>query len=225
MSPLSKAHRSKPGMTERFELFCLHKELCNAYTELNIPTVQRERFSEQAKDKAAGDDEAQMTDEGFCTALEYALPPTGGWGIGVDRLTMFLSDRNNIKEVLLFPAMRPDETDEKTMAVYTAAKQLAASARAEERKAHGGAGSIAAGAPVAAVAALPAPLRALDAKLALTGTHFVAGTRPGKEDGEAFKEVAAAVAAGTSLAVAPSLRRWYELVSLFTPEVRATWGH
>ena len=71
--------------------------------------VQRERFEQQAKDKKAGDDEAQCVDENFCTALEYGLPPTGGWGMGIDRLTMFLTDSNNIKEVLLFPAMKPDD--------------------------------------------------------------------------------------------------------------------
>ncbi|GJQ69873.1 Aats-lys [Trypoxylus dichotomus] len=109
MSPLAKWHRSVPGLTERFELFVMKKEVCNAYTELNDPLVQRERFEQQAKDKAAGDDEAQLVDETFCTALEYGLPPTGGWGIGIDRLTMFLTDNNNIKEVLLFPAMKPDD--------------------------------------------------------------------------------------------------------------------
>lgn len=109
MSPLAKWHRSIPGLTERFELFVMKKEICNAYTELNDPIVQRERFMQQAKDKAAGDDEAMYVDENFCTALEYGLPPTGGFGLGVDRLTMFLTDNNNIKEVLLFPAMKPEE--------------------------------------------------------------------------------------------------------------------
>ncbi|KAL3283608.1 hypothetical protein HHI36_006746 [Cryptolaemus montrouzieri] len=109
MSPLAKYHRSLPGLTERFELFVAKKEICNAYTELNDPMVQRERFEEQAKQKAAGDDEVQLVDENFCTALEYGLPPTGGWGLGVDRLTMFLTDNNNIKEVLLFPMMKPDD--------------------------------------------------------------------------------------------------------------------
>lgn len=109
MSPLAKYHRSEPGLTERFELFVMKKEVCNAYTELNDPMVQRERFEQQASDKAAGDDEAQLIDENFCTALEYGLPPTGGWGLGIDRLTMFLTDSNNIKEVLLFPAMKPDD--------------------------------------------------------------------------------------------------------------------
>ena len=114
MSPLAKYHRSKPGLTERFELFVNTREVCNAYTELNNPHVQRERFASQASDREKGDDEAQLIDENFCTSLEYGLPPTGGWGMGVDRMTMFLSDHNNIKEVILFPAMKPkdEETSE-----------------------------------------------------------------------------------------------------------------
>ena len=103
MSPLAKKHRSIPGLCERFELFVATKEICNAYTELNDPFDQRDRFEQQAKDKAAGDDEAQMVDDNFITALEYGLPPTAGWGCGVDRIAMFLSDACNIKEVLLFP--------------------------------------------------------------------------------------------------------------------------
>ncbi|KAJ2489512.1 lysyl-tRNA synthetase [Coemansia sp. RSA 2050] len=109
MSPLAKYHRSIPGLCERFELFVATKEVCNAYTELNDPKVQRERFAQQAEDKAAGDDEAQLIDENFCTSLEYGLPPTGGWGMGIERLCMFLTDSQNIKEVLLFPAMKPEE--------------------------------------------------------------------------------------------------------------------
>nr|KAJ3415496.1 lysyl-tRNA synthetase [Polyrhizophydium stewartii] len=108
MSPLAKAHRAKAGLCERFECFVATKEICNAYTELNDPFDQRERFEQQAADKAAGDDEAQLVDETFCNALEYGLPPTGGWGMGIDRLTMFLTDSNNIKEVLPFPAMKPE---------------------------------------------------------------------------------------------------------------------
>jgi len=108
MSPLAKWHRSKPNLTERFELFVNGKEWCNAYTELNDPHRQRQLFEDQAKNKEKGDDEAQMVDQNFCTALEYGLPPTGGIGIGIDRLAMFLTDSNNIKEVLLFPAMRPE---------------------------------------------------------------------------------------------------------------------
>jgi lysyl-tRNA synthetase class 2 len=110
MSPLAKYHRTMTGQTERFELFINTKEVCNAYTELNNPHVQRQRFEQQAADKDLGDDEAQLIDEVFCTSLEYGLPPTGGWGMGIDRMCMFLSDSQNIKEVILFPAMKPDES-------------------------------------------------------------------------------------------------------------------
>lgn len=110
MSPLAKGHRSIAGLTERFEMFVMKKEVVNAYTELNDPLIQRERFEEQARNNKAGDAEAQLIDEDFCTALEYGLPPTGGCGIGIDRLTMFLTNSNDIKEVLLFPAVKPEET-------------------------------------------------------------------------------------------------------------------
>ncbi|EPQ56889.1 lysyl-tRNA synthetase [Gloeophyllum trabeum ATCC 11539] len=109
MSPLAKWHRSRPGLCERFEGFMCGKEFCNAYTELNDPFEQRARFEEQVRQKAQGDDEAQDIDETFIDALEHGLPPTGGWGIGIDRLVMFLTDSTNIKEVLLFPAMKPLE--------------------------------------------------------------------------------------------------------------------
>ncbi|OQD80285.1 hypothetical protein PENANT_c037G08106 [Penicillium antarcticum] len=111
MSPLAKGHRDTPGICERFEVFVTTKELLNAYTELNDPFDQRMRFEEQANQKAQGDDEAQMVDENFCQALEYGLPPTGGWGMGIDRLTMFLTDNYSIKEVLTFPMMKDDKPD------------------------------------------------------------------------------------------------------------------
>jgi len=130
MSPLSKTHRSKVGRTERFELFVLEKEICNAYTELNLPQVQRARFMEQAKDKDAGDDEAQAMDEDFCKALDFGLPPTAGWGMGIDRMTMFLSNTDNIKEVLLFPAMKPQEQHHAAAASASAAAAPAAAAAA-----------------------------------------------------------------------------------------------
>ncbi|KAL9445291.1 hypothetical protein AB3S75_018309 [Citrus x aurantiifolia] len=123
MSPLAKYHRSKPGLTERFELFINKHEVCNAYTELNDPIVQRERFAEQLKDRESGDDEAMALDETFCMALEYGLPPTAGWGLGIDRLAMLLTDSQNIKEVLLFPAMKPQ--DEPAAAKATAATAAA----------------------------------------------------------------------------------------------------
>lgn len=109
MSPLAKWHRSEKGLVERFELFCNYHELINAYTELNDPKIQLELFQDQSKAGDAGDVEAQKIDMNFVTSLEYGLPPTGGWGIGVDRLTMLLSDSNSIKEVLLFPAMKPEQ--------------------------------------------------------------------------------------------------------------------
>ncbi|ESQ40568.1 hypothetical protein EUTSA_v10015509mg, partial [Eutrema salsugineum] len=109
MSPLAKSHRSIKGLTERFELFINQHEICNAYTELNDPVVQRQRFADQLKDRQSGDDEAMAMDEAFCTALEYGLPPTGGWGLGIDRLAMLLTDSQNIKEVILFPAMKPQD--------------------------------------------------------------------------------------------------------------------
>jgi lysyl-tRNA synthetase class 2 len=107
MSPLAKWHRSTAGLTERFELFVNGRELCNSYTELNDPIRQRELFEEQANLKTMGDDEAQLIDETFCQSLEYGLPPTGGWGLGIDRLCMLLNNVVNIKEVLFFPAMKP----------------------------------------------------------------------------------------------------------------------
>jgi len=107
MSPLAKWHRNKEGLTERFEMFVNGKELCNAYTELNDPERQLQCFMGQAAAKDAGDEEAQGVDHDFVTALEHGLPPTGGWGCGVDRLTMFLADKNSIRDVILFPAMKP----------------------------------------------------------------------------------------------------------------------
>ncbi|KAG7104563.1 hypothetical protein VD0002_g4323 [Verticillium dahliae] len=108
MSPLAKYHRSMPGLCERFEAFVCKKEIVNAYTELNDPFDQRLRFEEQARQKDQGDDEAQMIDENFCMSLEYGLPPTAGWGMGIDRMVMFLTDHYTIREVLAFPFMKDD---------------------------------------------------------------------------------------------------------------------
>lgn len=108
MSPLAKYHREIPGLCERFEAFVCKKEIANAYTELNDPFDQRLRFEEQARQKDQGDDEAQMVDENFCQSLEFGLPPTGGWGMGIDRLVMFLTNNYSIKEVLAFPFMKAE---------------------------------------------------------------------------------------------------------------------
>jgi lysyl-tRNA synthetase class 2 len=107
MSPLAKWHRSKPGIVERFELFINGMEYLNAYTELNAPMVQRDLFLGQLKQKAANDEEAMPYDDTFCTALEYGLPPTAGWGMGIDRFVMLLTNQTSIREVLLFPLMKP----------------------------------------------------------------------------------------------------------------------
>jgi lysyl-tRNA synthetase class 2 len=111
MSPLTKKHRSKPGLVERFELFVNGKEIANAYTELNDPIDQRERFEDQLKLAARGDEEAMAYDHDFVRALEYAMPPSSGLGVGIDRLTMMLTNQQSIQEVLFFPQMRPEKFD------------------------------------------------------------------------------------------------------------------
>ncbi len=113
MSPLTKMHRSKPGLTERFELMVNGKELANAYSELNDPIDQYNRFVEQMKLADKGDDEAMVIDHDFMRALEYGMPPTSGIGIGIDRLTMFMTGQPTIQEVLLFPTMKPEKVQKK----------------------------------------------------------------------------------------------------------------
>jgi lysyl-tRNA synthetase class 2 len=106
MSPLAKWHRNNPYLTERFELFVNCFELANAYTELNDPAVQRSTFEQQMKAKNAGDEEAQDIDENFIDALEYGLPPTGGFGLGIERFIMLLTNKSTIRDVIYFPTLK-----------------------------------------------------------------------------------------------------------------------
>lgn len=114
MTPLAKKHRTKEGLVERFELFVMGKEIGNAYSELNDPIDQKERFEDQLKLAARGDDEAMAMDDDFIRALEYGMPPTSGLGIGIDRLVMLMTNQSTIQEVLFFPQMRPEKKEKVT---------------------------------------------------------------------------------------------------------------
>jgi lysyl-tRNA synthetase class 2 len=172
--------------------------------------VQYELFLEQAKCGSAGDDEAMVMDDSFVTALEHGLPPTGGFGLGIDRLAMFLSNKNNIKEVLLFPAMRP--TDE----------QMAMIAQNAPKKDATNTNMTAAMVDMSQFTSdmtSDATLKKLDTTLA--GKSFLHGTAPSKDDAELLDKVLKADA--MVVASMPNVAAWTKLLSMFTPEIRSSW--
>lgn len=205
MSPLAKYHRTKKNLTERFELFAAGRELANAYTELNNPVVQHQLFLEQAKAGSAGDNEAMVMDDSFVTALEHGLPPTGGFGLGIDRLAMFLSNKSNIKEVLLFPAMKPSDEQMQLIAANAPKKDPTNTGVASEDVSNF----------VNLAAFNDGDLDKLNSSLA--GQSFLNGTAPSKADAEVYDKVPEDVSSR------PNIAAWMTLMSMFTPDVRAKW--
>ncbi|GMH69256.1 hypothetical protein TL16_g12102 [Triparma laevis f. inornata] len=216
MSPLAKYHRSKKFLTERFELFVAGRELCNAYTELNNPAVQRERFLEQAKFNADGDDEAMCLDESFVVALEHGLPPTGGWGLGIDRLTMFLSNKNNIKEVLLFPAMKPNLEE---MAILAANKPKEDAVDLNAKKFPACPPTVFKLAGEDEDLGSEHGMKQLDA--ALVGNTFLKGGSPSAEDAKLFKQMEKMPREAVEWF--GNVKGWWFSVAQFSEGVRGMW--
>jgi lysyl-tRNA synthetase, class II len=177
---------------------------------LNNPVVQYQLFLEQAKAGSAGDDEAMVMDDSFVTALEHGLPPTGGFGLGIDRLTMFLSNKNNIKEVLLFPAMKPSD-EQMAVIAQNAPKKDATNTNMNM--------SIDMTQFEGADMTSEEALRKLDT--ALSGKAFINGTAPTKDDAELLEKVLKAEE--SLLSSLANVSAWIKLLSMFPPEVRSAW--
>lgn len=184
--------------------------MANAYTELNDPVIQYNLFLEQAKAANAGDDEAMVMDDSFVAALEHGLPPTGGFGLGVDRMTMFLSNKNNIKEVLLFPAMKP--TDEQLQVMKKNAPKKDATntnmSMTTDMSEFEGADMTS-----------TENLKKLDDEL--IGKSFVQGTAPSKDDTILLEKVSKVDA--STLEAYANITAWSKLLHMFSAEVRASW--
>jgi lysyl-tRNA synthetase, class II len=192
--------------------FYLYIQLANAYTELNNPMVQYQLFMDQAKAGSAGDDEAMVLDDSFVTALEHGLPPTGGFGLGIDRLTMFLSNKNNIKEVLLFPAMKPTD-DQVALIKKNAPKRDATNTSMVENTV--GAGKQFEGVDFSS----DEELKTLNTFL--NGKAFINGTAPSKDDATLFESIAKV--SDDVIKAHAKVVAWKSLMSMFPSEVRASW--
>jgi len=212
MSPLAKSHRSKKFLTERFELFAAGRELANAYTELNNPVVQYQRFLDQAKQGKEGDDEAMVLDDSFVTALEHGLPPTGGFGLGIDRLTMFLSNKSNIKEVLLFPAMKPTDDQLAMIAANAPKRDVVPGAVAAPTCVSMGVGEYE-GVNIGSTEGM----QQLEDKL--SGSTWLTGDGPAKLD----NDMLAVVMKVPEGQWTPAVRGWVTGCVVFTPTVRSKW--
>lgn len=187
-------------------------QLANAYTELNNPMVQYQLFMDQAKAGSAGDDEAMVLDDSFVTALEHGLPPTGGFGLGIDRLTMFLSNKNNIKEVLLFPAMKPTD-DQVALIKKNAPKRDATNTSMVENTV--GAGTQFEGVDFSSDEEL------MTLNTFLNGKAFINGTVPSKDDVTLFESIAKV--SDDAIKAHSKVVAWKSLMSMFPAEVRASW--
>jgi lysyl-tRNA synthetase class 2 len=196
--------------------------LANAYTELNDPVKQYNLFLDQAKAAGAGDNEAMVMDESFITALEHALPPTGGFGLGIDRLTMFLSNKNNIKEVLLFPAMKPTDEQVSEMIQNTAPKGKGGKCGADSAAATTPDAKQVMGVGKFADVNLGSPSGMEKLEVALRNKAFLSSDSPSKADADLVNVVAQLPT--DYISKFPNVNGWLQTCSVFPKTIRATWA-